>query len=165
MTRFAALAFALLSLPALAQTTLAQTTLAQTTLAQTAAPVRADQPWARATAPQQEIGAAYVTLTSPAGDRLVGASSPLAGRAEVHSMRMDGTVMQMREVGDGLPLPAGQPVVLAPGGYHIMLVNLTRPLRAGESIPVQLRFQNAPPLDLQFQVGPPGARGPAAHTH
>lgn len=155
MKRFAALAFALLSLPA----------LAQPALAQPAAPVRAGQPWARATAPQQEIGAAYVTLTSRAGDRLLGASSPLAGRAEVHSMRMDGAVMQMREMGDGLPLPAGQPVVLAPGGYHIMLVNLTRPLRAGESIPVQLRFQNAPPLDLQFQVGPPGARGPANHAH
>jgi len=158
MTRFAALA--LLSLSALAQPALAQPALAQP-----AAPVRADQPWARATAPQQETGAAYVTLTSPAGDRLVGASSPLAGRAEVHSVRMDGAVMQMREMDGGLPLPAGQPVVLTPGGYHIMLVNLTRPLRAGESIPVQLRFQNAPPLDLQFQVGAPGARGPASHAH
>lgn len=134
-------------------------------LAQPTPTVRADQPWARATAPQQQVGAAYVTLTSPVGDRLVGASSPVAARVEVHEMHMDGAVMQMRELTDGLPLPAGKPVTLAPGGLHIMLVNLARPLRAGESIPVQLRFQNAPPLDLQFQVGPPGARGPAGHAH
>ena len=150
MRKFAALAVALaLSGPALAQP---------------APAVRADQPWARATAPQQQVGAAYVTLTSPAGDRLVGASSPLAARVEVHEMRMDGPVMQMRELPDGLPLLPGQAVTLKPGGYHMMLVNLARPLRAGESIPVQLRFQNAPPLDLQFQVGSPGARGPEGHA-
>ena len=125
-----------------------------------AAAIRAEQPWARATAPQQKVGGAYVTLTSPADDRLVGVSSPVAGRAEVHEMRMDGNVMRMRELTDGLPLPAGKAVALAPGGYHIMLMELKQPLVAGQVIPVQLRFQTAPPVDLQVRVAPVGASAP-----
>ena len=130
--------------------------------------VHADQAWARATAPQQKVGGAYVTLTSPADDRLLGVSSPVAGRAEVHEMRMDGNVMRMREVMDGLALPAGKVVALAPGGYHIMLMDLKQPLVAGQVVPMQLRFRTAPPLDLQVQVAPvgasaaPGVAAPAA---
>ena len=71
--------------------------------------VQAAQPWARATAPQQQVGAAYVTLTSPAGDRLVGASTPLAASVEIHEMRMDGAVMQMREVTGGLTFRRASP--------------------------------------------------------
>jgi len=123
--------------------------------------VRAEQPWARATAPRQTVGGVYVTLTSPADDRLVGASSPVAGRAEVHEMTMDGNVMKMRELSDGLKLPAGQAVALTPGGLHMMLVGLQKPLVAGQVIPVQLRFEHAPPLDLQVRVAPVGAQGPA----
>lgn len=122
--------------------------------------IRAEQPWARATAPQQKVGGAYVMLTSPADDRLLGASSPIAGRAEVHEMQMDGTIMRMRELADGLALPAGKAVALAPGGYHIMLVDLKQPLVAGQVIPMQLRFQTAPPLDVQVKVEPAGASGP-----
>lgn len=124
--------------------------------------IRAEQPWARATAPQQKVGGAYVTLTSTAGDRLVGVSSPVAGRAGLHQMQMDGTIMRMRELPEGLALPAGQAVALAPGGYHIMLMDLKQPLVAGQVIPVQLRFQHAPPLDLEVKVGPAGASGPGA---
>ncbi len=122
--------------------------------------VRAERPWARATAPQQKVGGAYVTLTSPADDRLLGASSPAAGRVEVHEMRMDGNVMRMRELADGVPLPAGKAVAFAPGGYHIMLMDLKQPLAAGQTVSVRLRFQNAPPLDLQVPVAPIGAQGP-----
>ncbi len=125
-----------------------------------AAAVRAEQAWARATAPQQKVGGAYVTLMSPADDRLVGISSPIAGRAGVHEMRMDGDVMRMREVEGGLALPAGKVVALAPGGYHIMLMDLKQPLVAGQVIPLQLRFRTAPPLDLQVQVAPVGAPVP-----
>lgn len=128
--------------------------------AETTAPVRAEQPWARATAPQQKVGGAYVTLTSLADDVLVGGNSPVAGRLEIHEMHMDGTIMRMRELPDGLPLPAGQRVALTPGGLHIMLVDLKQPLVAGQTIPMQLRFRTAPPLDLQVQVAPVGARGP-----
>ncbi len=125
-----------------------------------AAAIRAEQAWARATAPQQKVGGAYVTLISPGDDRLVGVSSPVAGRAEVHEMRMDGNVMRMREVEGGLALPAGKVVALAPGGYHIMLVELKQPLVAGQVIPMQLRFRSAPPLDLQVRVAPVGASAP-----
>lgn len=125
-----------------------------------AAAIRAEQAWARATAPQQKVGGAYVTLISPADDQLVGVSTPIAGRAEVHEMRMDGNVMRMREVEGGLALPAGKVVALAPGGYHIMLMDLKQPLVAGQVIPMQLRFRSAPPLDLQVKVAPVGASAP-----
>ena len=123
--------------------------------------MRAEQPWARATAPRQTVGGVYVTLISPVDDRLLGASSPVAGHAEVHEMTMDGIVMKMRELTDGLKLPAGQAVALPPGGLHVMLVGLQKPLVAGQVIPVQLRFEHAAPLDLQVQVAPVGAQGPA----
>lgn len=122
--------------------------------------IRAERAWARATAPQQKVGGAYVTLTSPADDWLVGVSSPVAGHAEVHEMRMDGNVMRMREVTDGLPLPAGKVVALTPGGYHIMLTDLKQPLVAGQVVLMQLRFRTAPPLDLRVQVAPIGASAP-----
>ena len=128
--------------------------------------IRAEQPWARATAPQQKVGGAYVTLTSAVDDRLMSASSPAAGRAEVHEMTMDGQVMRMREQKDGIALPAGKPVVLAPGGYHIMLMDLHQPLVAGQTIGVQLRFQHAPPMDIEVKVAPIGAQGPSMeHRH
>ncbi len=149
---------------ALAGAFIAAALMASAARAETAAPVRAEQPWARATAPQQKVGGAYVTLTSPADDVLLGGNSPVAGRLEIHEMHMDGTIMRMRELPDGVPLPAGQPVALAPGGLHIMLVDLKQPLVAGQMIPVQLRFRTAPPLDLQVQVAPVGARGPAGQA-
>ena len=128
--------------------------------------VRAEQPWARATAPRQTVGGMYVTLISPVDDRLVGASSPVAGHAEVHEMTMEGNVMRMRELTGGLRLPAGKAVALAPGGLHLMLVDLKQPLAAGQVIPVQLRFEHAPPVDLQVRVAPVGAQGPGMeHAH
>lgn len=145
------LMFALLLIPGLAG-------------AQTGPAVQAANAFARATAPRQTIGAAYVTLTSRADDRLVSATSPAAARVELHSMAMDGGVMRMREVAGGLPLPAGQPVVLGPGGLHIMLVDLKAPLVAGQVVDVVLRFQNAPALDLRVPVAAVGAQGPAAPT-
>lgn len=136
------------------------------TVASSAAPhvVRAEQPWARATAPRQTVGGAYMTLTSPADDRLMVISSPASPRVEVHATTMDGAVMRMRELADGLPLPAGQAVALAPGGLHIMLMDLQQPLVAGEIVRVQLRFQHAPPLDLDIPIGAVGARGPGAEA-
>lgn len=125
--------------------------------------IHVEQPWARATAPQQTTGAAYVTLTSHGGDRLLGASSPASARAEVHATEMEGDVARMRELTDGLDLPAGHAVSLAPGGIHIMLVDLRERLKNGQMIRVQLRFQHAPPLELEVPVGPVGARGPNAH--
>lgn len=128
--------------------------------------VKADQPWARATAPHQTVGGAYVTLISPTQDRLMGASSPIAARVELHEMQMDSTTMRMRPTPEGLLLPPGQAVALAPGGYHLMLMDLKQPLIAGQTFPLQLRFDHAAPLNVVVTVGPIGARGPAMmHEH
>lgn len=127
-------------------------------VAQTSTEVRVEHPWARATAPRQIVAGAYITLTSRADDRLVGVSSPVAGHAEVHEMTMDGGVMRMRELADGLALPAGRTVTLAPGGSHLMLTDLHEPLREGQTIHLQLRFLHAPPLEVDVPVASVGAR-------
>ena len=110
-------------------------------LAPAAAPaadaIRVIDPWARATVPGQKVGGVYMEIVSPRDARLVGVSSPAAGTAEVHSMTMDGGTMRMRAV-EALDLPAGTPVKLAPGGYHVMLFDLRKPLVAGQTVPLTL---------------------------
>ena len=143
-------------MPNLVATALAGLMLVAPALAQ-APPVAVTGAWSRATPPGAEVGAVYLTLGSPAGDRLVSASSPAAAQARVHEMTMDGTVMRMREMKDGLALPAHQVVTLAPGGLHIMLVGLKAPLKQGGTVPLHLVFQSAPPLDLLVPVAALGA--------
>ena len=99
--------------------------------------IRVLDPWARATVPGQKVGGVYMEIVSPRDARLVGVSSPAAGTAEVHSMAMDGGTMRMRAV-EALDLPAGTPVKLAPGGYHVMLFDLRKPLVAGQTVPLTL---------------------------
>jgi copper(I)-binding protein len=134
-------------------------------LAQPAPTVAVSNVWARATPPSAATAAIYMTLTSPADDRLTGASTPVAGVAHVHEMTMEGTVMRMREIEGGLELPAGKAVSLQPGGYHLMLEHLKGPLQPGESVPVHLTFAHAPPIDVTAQVQPIGATRPAAAAH
>lgn len=100
-------------------------------------------PWVRATVPGQSSTGAFMDLTSAAGTTLVGVSSPRADMVGVYRMDMtpDG-IMKMREV-ERLPLPAGKTVHLAPGGYHIMLMDLRAPLRQGEKIPLTLTIEDA----------------------
>ena len=99
--------------------------------------IRVIDPWARATVPGQKVGGVYMEIVSSRDARLVGVSSPAAGSAEVHSMTMDGGTMRMRAV-EALDLPAGTPVRLAPGGYHVMLFDLKKPLVAGQKVPLTL---------------------------
>ena len=96
--------------------------------------------WARATVPGQMGSGAFMTLTAKDGARIVGAASPVAGVVEIHEMKMEGGVMKMRAL-DALDLPAGKPVELKPGGYHMMLLDLNRALQAGEKIPLSLRIE------------------------
>jgi copper(I)-binding protein len=119
-------------------------------------------PWARATAPGTQTGAAYVTLAAPAGDRLVGAETPVARTAEIHTHLMEGGIARMRQV-DAVEVPAGRPVVFAPGGLHVMLVGLGRQLRRGETFPLTLVFEKAGRVTAQVRVEGPGAQGPSAH--
>ena len=128
--------------------------------AQPAAPkVEVTQAWARATPGKSTIGAAYATVTAPTGDRLIAASTPVAGEAQIHQHTMENGVMKMRQV-DAVPLPAGQAVTLSPGGYHIMLVDLKAPLVAGQSFPLTLTFEKAGTVETKVMVGGVGASGP-----
>jgi periplasmic copper chaperone A len=119
-----------------------------------------DNAWARATPGKSTTGAAYVTIRSPTADRLVAASTPVAKQAELHTMSMSGMVMKMRPIA-GVDIPAGQPVSLAPGGMHIMLMNLTKPLKAGQSFPLTLTFEKAGTRTVSVAVEKVGATGPA----
>lgn len=131
--------------------------------AQAPAPhVRASDAWSRATPGGATICAAYLTLESPAGDTLTGVSSPAAKAASVHEMTMDGTVMRMRPVPEGLTLPAGQPVTLQPGGYHIMLEGLKAPLKQGQTVPLHLTFAKSAPVDVTATVAGIGANAPGS---
>ncbi len=96
------------------------------------------EPWVRGTVPQQKATGMFAQITSAGGGKLVAASSPVAGVVEVHEMAMEGNVMKMRAVAGGLDLPAGKAVDLKPGGYHVMLMDLKKELKAGDTVPVTL---------------------------
>ena len=133
--------------------------LASAALAQTSQ-LEVSDAWARATPGKAETGVAYLKIRSPTPDRLVSASSPVAKKAELHTMEMAGMVMKMRPLA-GLDIPAGQPVTLKPGGEHIMLMGLNRPLREGQSFPLTLNFEKAGTRTVTVAVEKPGAAGPA----
>ena len=99
--------------------------------------------WARATVQGQKATGAFMTLTAKDRGQLVSVSSPVAGVAEVHEMKMDGDIMRMRAVEGGLELPAGKAVELKPGGYHVMLMDLKAPLQKDTTIPLNLVFKDA----------------------
>ena len=121
--------------------------------------VQIKEAWARATPGGTQTGAAYVTFQSPTGDRLTGASTPVAKMAELHSMTMDNGVMKMRQV-DGIDLPAGQAVTLKPNGYHIMLMDLAQPLKEGQTFPLTLSFAKAGSENVTVTVEKVGSMGP-----
>lgn len=98
--------------------------------------------WVRGTVAQQKATGMFATISSAQGGRLVAASSPVAGVVEIHEMAMQGNVMRMRAI-DALDLPAGKPVALEPGGYHVMLIDLKQPLAAGQTVPVTLVIEGA----------------------
>lgn len=112
------------------------------------------QPWARATPAGAQTGAAYMTLDnkSASADRLIGASSDVAGKLQIHEMAVVNGVMRMRELGGGLPIPAGGSVVLKPGSYHVMLIELKKPLAAGDTFPLTLTFEKAGNISVTVPV-------------
>ena len=118
--------------------------------------------WSRATSAGADSAAVYVTLKSPVLDRLVAASSPEAGKAEVHQITVDAGVMVMRPLQGGLVLPPGQPVSLQPGGYHIMLTGLKGPLTLNQTFPLHLVFQVSQPIDVVARVAAIGVSTPPA---
>jgi len=129
--------------------------LATAAAAQTAQPQITDA-WARATPGTAQPGVAYLTIRSATADRLVAASTPVAKKAELHTMSMSNGIMQMRPA-SGLDIPAGQPVTLNPGGEHIMLMGLEHPLREGQSFPLTLTFEKAGNREVTVAVEKAGA--------
>ena len=126
------------------------------------------QPWTRATPGGAKVAGGYLNITNSgaAADKLVGGSTDIAGRFEVHEMSMNGGVMQMRPLNEGLELKSGQTVELKPGGYHVMFLDLKRQLKQGETVKATLQFEKAGKVDVTFKVGSVGGgSAPQEHKH
>ena len=100
-------------------------------------------PWVRGTVAGQKATGLFGKVSSVGGGKLVSVASPVAGVVEIHEMSMDGNVMKMRPVPNGLALPPGKVVELKPGGYHVMLMDLKQELKPGDSVPVTLVIEGA----------------------
>jgi hypothetical protein len=118
------------------------------------------RPFARATLPNAPVAGGFMSIRNHGAedDRLVAAASAVAGRVEVHEMTMEGDVMRMRELADGLPIRAGATVDLVPGGYHLMFMELRRPLVEGATVDVTLTFEEAGEITVPLAIGPVTAR-------
>ena len=136
-----------------------------------AKPIVVDHPWARATPAGAKTGAAYMTLINngSAGDRLLGATTPVADKIQFHSVSEDNGVSRMREMHDVAVAP-GARVTFSPGGMHVMLVELKQPLKEGQTFPLSLTFEKAGNVDVMVSVAKVGAMqhedmGPMMHEH
>ena len=98
--------------------------------------------WVRGTVPAQKVTGAFMTITSSEDAKLMGASSAIASSSEIHESSMKGGVMHMHGV-EGVTLPAGKPVELKPGGHHLMLMGLSKPVVEGQKVPITLTVQDA----------------------
>jgi copper(I)-binding protein len=122
-------------------------------------------PWTRATAGKVGAGYTIIANSGKTADQLVSASSPAVDKVEIHTMTMDGGVMKMRPLPDGIAIPAGGTAKLAPGGYHLMLLGLKAPLVEGKLVPLTLNFAKAGPVKVQLKVEAADASEPAHADH
>jgi len=123
-----------------------------------------DHPFARATPPGAKSGGAFFVVANAGAtsDTLISVASPAASSAEIHQMAMDGGVMKMRSV-PALDIPSGGKLELKPGGYHVMLLDLKQPLKAGDKVPLTLTFQNAGSIIVSVDVEAMGSMGAMTH--
>ncbi len=154
MTRFSAFALAF----ALAATAAAPALAQQFK----AGDITIDKAWARATPKGADVGAGYLVVHNNGAtpDTLTGGSADFAA-VEIHEMKMEGGVMKMAEMKNGLNIPAHGTIRLAPGGYHVMFTHLTKPLAKGEKVEATLTFAHAGTVAVDFNVEGVGASGPA----
>ena len=134
-------------------------------------------PWARATPKGATVGGGYMKITNngSAPDRLIGGSTPVAERFEVHEMSMDDGVMRMRMLKNGLEIKPGQTVELKPGSLHVMMVNLKQPIQEGQRFKGTLVFEKAGTVEVEYAIEPvggspkgrdvPSGGSPAGHNH
>jgi len=142
-----------------------------------AAPVRAEdvkagdllitQAWSRQTPSGAKVAGAYLTVENKGttADRFIGGSSDVAGRVEIHEMAMDGGVMKMRPLDQGLAIEPGKTVKLAPGGFHLMLMDLKTQFKQGDKVPLTLQFEKAGKVSVSLDVQGVGAQGPGGGDH
>jgi periplasmic copper chaperone A len=128
------------------------------------------QAWSRATPGGAKIAGGYLTIENKgsAPDRLISGSGDFAGKVEIHEMAMNNGVMTMRALDKGLAIEPGKTVKLAPGGYHLMLMDLKAPLKQGDKVPLTLEFEKAGKVTLSLDVQGVGAPAPAGqmkHDH
>ena len=140
--------------------------------AQKAGTITVEQPWSRATPAGAKVGGGYlrITNTGQVPDRLIGGSFAVAGKVEVHEMRLEGDVMRMSPVAGGLEIKPGATVELRPGAHHLMFIDLKETLKEGETVKGTLLFDKAGAVDVEFAVrglgaqgAPAGQPGPAVH--
>lgn len=124
---------------------------------------RVEGAWVRSAVPGQAGTGAFMRITATQPMKLVAASTPAAGQAEVHEMKMDGDVMKMRPV-EALDLPAGRTVELKPGGYHLMLTDLKETLKPGAKVPLTLVFRDASGVERKLQLQVPVATMAPSHS-
>ncbi len=145
---------------------LAATLLGANAFAQQAGGLQVTGAWARATPKGAQVGGGYLKITNigSAPDRLMGGSSSVAGKFELHEMSISGGVAKMRELTNGLEIKPGQTIELRPGGNHVMFVGLKEPLERGKPFTATLQFEKAGKLVVEFKVEPVGAPAPV-HGH
>ena len=131
--------------------------------AHAAGPISIENGWSRATAAAQTVGGGFMTIVNAgkADDRLVSVTSPVAAEVQIHDTTMEEGVMRMRQLADGLAVPADARVELKPRSLHLMFLQLTAPLADGQSFPVTLKFEKAGAVTTQFRVEAMGAAAPA----
>jgi copper(I)-binding protein len=124
-----------------------------------------DHPWTRATPGEASVGVGYVKITNngSAADRFTGGTLDGAEALEIHEMKMDGDVMQMRHLDKGLEIAPGATIELAPGGNHLMFMGLKKPIVAGENRKGTLSFEKAGAIDVEFTVEKAGATESGEH--
>ena len=129
--------------------------------------IEVGNPWTRATPRGAPVAVAYMTITNKGSvaDRLMGGSTAVAGRFEVHNMVTEDGVAKMRPVTGGLEIKPGSTVTLEPGGLHVMLIGLKEPIAQGGRVPGILIFERAGKVDVEFAVQPLGGPAPAAGEH
>jgi periplasmic copper chaperone A len=129
-------------------------------------PLELNAPFARATLPNAPVAGGFLTIvnTGTEDDRLVSATAEIARETQIHEMAMEGDVMKMRQLTEGIAIPAGETVTLEPGGYHIMFMGLSGPFIEGETVPVTLTFENAGEVVVDLHVEGAAADAAAGHA-
>ena len=155
LVRAAAAAFILLASPAFAHNGVTHL-----------GPINISVPFARATLPNAPVGGGFMTIenTGTEADRLVSVTTDVAAKSEIHEMSMDGQVMKMRALTDGLEIPAGETITLSPGGFHLMFMGLKGAFVEGQTVNVTLTFEKAGTVELALPVLGAAADAAPAHT-